>query len=60
MPSDLYRVIYTVQKKKSFQQNRLGPRHTGSAKFTMSQISVSVMPEVLGQIHPSDLYKIQQ
>lgn len=38
MPSDLYRVIYTVQRKKSFQQNRLDPQHTGSAQFTMSQI----------------------
>lgn len=40
MPSDLYRVIYTVQRKKSLQQNRLDPRHTGSAQFTMSQICV--------------------
>lgn len=66
MPSDLYRVIYTVQRKKSFQQNRLDPQHTGSAQFTMSQIcaqftmsQISVTPEGLGQIQPSDLHKVQ-
>lgn len=58
MPSDLYRVIYTVQKKKILPAEQAWPR-PHSAQFTMSQISVPVMPKVLGHIHPNDFYKIQ-